>query len=67
MQFVFRIWDKLCGGSCKILVFVVTVLLNNQRHRLLKCIDLISVLQVIKNVSEFAYSITLFYAFFFLN
>lgn len=48
----FRIWDKLCGGSCKILIFVVAVLLNNQRHRLLKCIDLSSVLQVIKNVSE---------------
>ncbi|KAJ8946916.1 hypothetical protein NQ314_008715 [Rhamnusium bicolor] len=47
-----KIWDKLCGGSYKILVYVVVVLLTNLKHRLLKCNNLISFTQCIKNIPE---------------
>ncbi|KAF2882994.1 hypothetical protein ILUMI_23173 [Ignelater luminosus] len=47
-----RIWDKLCGGSCKILVFVIVVLLTNQRHKLLKCTTLENAVQCVSNLPE---------------
>ncbi|KAF5277145.1 hypothetical protein FQR65_LT03851 [Abscondita terminalis] len=47
-----RIWDKLCGGSCKILVFVIVVLLTNQRHKLLRCNNSKNALESISNLPE---------------
>lgn len=47
-----RIWDKLCGGSYKILVFVAVVLLTTLKPRILKCTNISVVLQYIKNITE---------------
>ncbi|KAK5641638.1 hypothetical protein RI129_010185 [Pyrocoelia pectoralis] len=47
-----RIWDKLCGGSCSILVFVVIILLTNQRHKLLRCNDSKHAMECIANLPE---------------
>ncbi|KAJ8920268.1 hypothetical protein NQ315_011929 [Exocentrus adspersus] len=47
-----KIWDKICGGSYKILAYVVVVLLTNLKIRILKCSSLTGVLQCIKNIPE---------------
>ncbi|KAG5885156.1 hypothetical protein JTB14_037605 [Gonioctena quinquepunctata] len=47
-----KIWDKLCGGSYKILVYVVVMLLTNMKLRILKCNSLTGILQYIKNIPE---------------
>ncbi|XP_023011491.2 TBC1 domain family member 7 [Leptinotarsa decemlineata] len=47
-----KIWDKLCGGSYKILVYVVVTLLINMKLRILKCNNFAGVLQYIKNIPE---------------
>ncbi|XP_067008700.2 TBC1 domain family member 7 [Anabrus simplex] len=47
-----KIWDKLTGGSCKILVFVAIVLLFTLRRPLMKCLTIESVLKCLNNVSE---------------
>lgn len=51
IHFVFRIWDKLCGGSYKILVYVIVVLLTTLKRSILKCSTVPEILQCIKNVS----------------
>lgn len=33
---IFRIWDKLVGGSCKILVFVAVRILTTMKRRLIQ-------------------------------
>lgn len=45
-----KIWDKICGGSVKILIFVTIALLTIQRHELLKCTTLQTFLDCLKNV-----------------
>lgn len=47
----FRIWDKICGGSYKILAYLVTFSLTTLRHRIIKMTDVASITQCIKNVS----------------
>ncbi|XP_018334246.1 TBC1 domain family member 7 isoform X2 [Agrilus planipennis] len=47
-----KIWDKLCGGSNKILVFAVISLLINQKYRLLTCTTLNQALDYLKNISD---------------
>ncbi|KAJ8936963.1 hypothetical protein NQ318_015626 [Aromia moschata] len=47
-----KIWDKLCAGSYKILVYVIVALLMNLKHRLLKCTDINGFMQCIKNIPE---------------
>ncbi|XP_072380117.1 TBC1 domain family member 7 [Diabrotica undecimpunctata] len=47
-----RIWDKLCGGSYKILAFVAVVVLTTLKARIIKCNNISAVLQIIKNITE---------------
>ncbi|XP_060528842.1 TBC1 domain family member 7 [Cylas formicarius] len=47
-----RVWDKVCGGSVKILVFIVVVMLTTLKHRILKFKDVESVLNCIRNMTE---------------
>lgn len=47
-MFFFRIWDKLCGGSYKILVYVVVVMLTNLKRQILKCTTIAEVQMCIK-------------------
>ncbi|XP_017771842.1 PREDICTED: TBC1 domain family member 7 [Nicrophorus vespilloides] len=47
-----KIWDKICGGSYKIMSFLVVNLFMNQKHRLLKCIDTKAVIECLKNIPE---------------
>ncbi|CAG9862655.1 unnamed protein product [Phyllotreta striolata] len=47
-----RIWDKLCGGSNKILVCVAVVLLTTLKPRLSKCSNISGALQHVKNITE---------------
>lgn len=47
---IIRIWDKICGGSIKILVFVLIVLLTTQKRLILRARDLKSFLEVIDNI-----------------
>lgn len=47
-----RIWDKLCGGSCKILTFLTIVMLINQKQKLLKLDKVQDVMKCLQNISE---------------
>ncbi|KAK7873014.1 hypothetical protein R5R35_000314 [Gryllus longicercus] len=47
-----KVWDKLIGGSCKVLIFVAVVLLITLRRLLLKCTTVDSVLDCLGNISE---------------
>nr|CAD7266747.1 unnamed protein product [Timema shepardi] len=46
---LFRIWDKLASGSCKILVFVALVLLITLRRMLLKCTTAEKIIESLNN------------------
>ena len=47
-----KIWDKLTGGSCKILVFVAVMILITLRRHLLKCLMTENVLKCLNNITE---------------
>ncbi|XP_044754357.1 TBC1 domain family member 7 [Coccinella septempunctata] len=47
-----KIWDKLCGGSCNIFVFVFISLLIHLKHFILKCKCLKEVLEILNKVNE---------------
>lgn len=47
-----KIWDKLTGGSCKILVFVAVVILRTLRRNLLNCLMTNNVLNCLRNIPE---------------
>ncbi|XP_049784742.1 TBC1 domain family member 7 [Schistocerca cancellata] len=47
-----KIWDKLIGGSCKILVFVAVLLLVTLKRALLKCATTDNIASCLKNISE---------------
>ncbi|GJQ76001.1 hypothetical protein Trydic_g18055 [Trypoxylus dichotomus] len=47
-----KIWDKVCGGSHKILVFVVIVLFMNQRHKLMKVHSVEKAVECLSQISE---------------
>lgn len=47
-----KIWDKVTGGSCKILVFVAVVILRTLRRNLLLCKMLDNVLNCLNNIPE---------------
>ncbi|XP_069681468.1 TBC1 domain family member 7 [Periplaneta americana] len=47
-----KIWDKLTGGSCKILVFVAVVILITLRRHLLKCLMTENVLKCLNTIAE---------------
>lgn len=47
-----KIWDKLCGGSYKIMVYVVLSIFSNLKSRLEKCNDLSGVLICFKNIPK---------------
>ncbi|KRT86282.1 GTPase activator protein, partial [Oryctes borbonicus] len=47
-----KIWDKICGGSYKILVFVVVVLFTNQRHKLMKVQNVEKAVECLSQISE---------------
>jgi len=49
---IVRIWDKVCGGSYKILAFLVVALLNTLKHRILKLNDVGSITQYIQSIPE---------------
>lgn len=48
---IIRIWDKICGGSIKIVIFVLIEILRTLRRRVLRCMDLKSLLECIESVS----------------
>ncbi|XP_077286491.1 TBC1 domain family member 7 [Arctopsyche grandis] len=47
-----KIWDKVCGGSSKVLVYVAIVLLVTLRRGILRCEDAEQVLRCIHDVPE---------------
>ncbi|PNF19492.1 TBC1 domain family member 7 [Cryptotermes secundus] len=47
-----KVWDKLAGGSCKILVFVAVVILRTLRRNLLSCKMSDNVLNCLNNIPE---------------
>ncbi|XP_030761527.1 TBC1 domain family member 7 [Sitophilus oryzae] len=47
-----RIWDKTCGGSYKILAFLVPIILTTLRHKIMKTTDIQAVIDNIKNIPE---------------
>ncbi|PSN44323.1 hypothetical protein C0J52_09284 [Blattella germanica] len=47
-----KIWDKLTGGSCKILVFVAVVILITLRRHLLKCLITENILKCLNSIAE---------------
>lgn len=47
-----KVWDKLIGGSCKVLIFVAVVLLVTLRRLLLKCSSVDATLDCLSNISE---------------
>ncbi|XP_022918313.1 TBC1 domain family member 7 [Onthophagus taurus] len=47
-----RIWDKICGGSYKILVFVFAVMVLNQKHCLIKATKSEDVLKCLSQIPE---------------
>lgn len=49
---VVKIWDKVAGGSSKILIFVAVVVLITLRRTLLKCSTIESVTMCLSNISE---------------
>lgn len=49
---IVKIWDKVCGGSYKILAFLVTALLNTLKHRILKLNDIEEITHYIQNIPE---------------
>lgn len=49
---IIRIWDKICGGSIKIVIFVLIEILRTLRRRVLRCVDLKSLLECIETVSS---------------
>ncbi|XP_019528560.2 TBC1 domain family member 7 [Aedes albopictus] len=49
---IIRIWDKLCGGSIKIVIFVLIEILRTLRRRVLRCVDLKSLLECIDTIKD---------------
>ncbi|XP_055630478.1 TBC1 domain family member 7 isoform X2 [Toxorhynchites rutilus septentrionalis] len=47
-----RIWDKICGGSIKIVIFVLIEILRTLRRRILRCMDLKSLLECIDSIKD---------------
>nr|CAI5828651.1 unnamed protein product [Callosobruchus analis] len=47
-----KIWDKICGGSNKILVYAAVTLITNLKHRLLKCTNNKDIIQCVKCITE---------------
>ncbi|XP_044727631.1 TBC1 domain family member 7, partial [Chrysoperla carnea] len=47
-----KIWDKLCAGSFKILVFVGVVLLTTLRRVLIRCTNAVAILECIEKITE---------------
>lgn len=46
-----KVWDKLCAGSFKILVFVAIILLTTLKRALLRCTNTVAIRVCIGNVS----------------
>ncbi|XP_053687845.1 TBC1 domain family member 7 [Sabethes cyaneus] len=47
-----RIWDKICGGSIKIVIFVFIEILRTLRRRVLRSVDLNSLLECIDSIRD---------------
>lgn len=47
-----RIWDKICGGAIKIVVFVMIELLRFLRRRVLQCVNQEGLFECIHSVSS---------------
>ncbi|RZC32929.1 TBC1 domain family member 7, partial [Asbolus verrucosus] len=47
-----RIWDKIVGGSYKILVYTSVVILTSLKHKLMRCNTLECVIESINSISE---------------
>ncbi|XP_058812200.1 TBC1 domain family member 7 [Topomyia yanbarensis] len=45
-----RIWDKICGGSIKIVIFVLIEILRTLRRKVLQCTDLVCLLKCIGTI-----------------
>ncbi|CAG9760143.1 unnamed protein product [Ceutorhynchus assimilis] len=49
---IIKIWDKICGGSHKILAFLVTITLLSLKHRIIKMNNASGVIDILKNIPE---------------
>ncbi|XP_055586080.1 TBC1 domain family member 7 [Uranotaenia lowii] len=47
-----RIWDKICGGSIKIVIFVLIEILRMLRRHVFKCMTLNALLECIKSMEH---------------
>ncbi|EDS33685.1 TBC1 domain family member 7 [Culex quinquefasciatus] len=47
-----RIWDKICGRSNKIVIFVFIEIMRTLRRRVLRCMDLKSLLECIDSIKD---------------
>jgi len=47
-----RIWDKICGGSIKIVIFVLIVLLVTFKRSILQMSDVESIVKLVENIKE---------------
>lgn len=52
IQALIRIWDKICGGSIKIVPFVLIVILITYKRNILRMNDSSSVIQQIENIRD---------------
>jgi len=49
---IIKIWDKICGGSYKILAYLVVFSLIALKQHIIKMNDVAGIMQYIKNISE---------------
>lgn len=49
---IVKIWDKVCGGSYKILAFLVTALFCTLKHRIVTLSDVDNITQYIQSIPE---------------
>ncbi|XP_050304499.1 TBC1 domain family member 7 [Anthonomus grandis grandis] len=49
---IIKIWDKICGGSYKILAYLATVTLTTLSHKIVNLSDANSITQCIQNIPE---------------
>ncbi|EFA10139.1 TBC1 domain family member 7 [Tribolium castaneum] len=47
-----RIWDKIMGGSYKILVYTTVVILTSLKHKIMRCTNVDCVIENVNNISE---------------
>lgn len=52
IQALIRIWDKICGGSIKIVVFVLIVILITYKRNILRMTDCAAVIKQIENIRD---------------